>query len=141
MHRRHMVSALTLLGCHESESPQRSYGDIADRIRRYGVAERIVADQEELFGRMVFNIFVTNDDDLTFIVREMMGELNGGHVYASATAPRPRGDARNVGLLGADRARSQMERLAAQAAAHLDALGDRADLLRALAQYAIARRN
>lgn len=46
--------------------------------------------------------FVTNDDDLTFIVREMMGELNGGHVYASATAPRPRGDARNVGLLGAD---------------------------------------
>lgn len=45
---------------------------------------------------------VTNDDDLTFIVREMMGELNGGHVYASATAPRPRGDARNVGLLGVD---------------------------------------
>ncbi|MGH6650467.1 MAG: S41 family peptidase [Sphingopyxis sp.] len=46
--------------------------------------------------------YVTNDDDLTFIVREMMGELNGGHVYASATAPRPRGDATNVGLLGAD---------------------------------------
>lgn len=45
---------------------------------------------------------VTNDDDLTFIVREMVGELNGGHVYASATAPRPRGDARNVGLLGVD---------------------------------------
>jgi len=45
---------------------------------------------------------VTNDDDLTFIVREMMGELNGGHVYASPTAPRPRGDARNVGLLGVD---------------------------------------
>ncbi len=62
-HRRHMVSALTMLGCHESESPYRSYGDIADRIRRYGVTERIVSDQEELFGRMVFNIFVTNDDD------------------------------------------------------------------------------
>lgn len=46
--------------------------------------------------------YVTNDDDLTFIVREMVGELNGGHVYASATAPRPRGDARNVGLLGVD---------------------------------------
>lgn len=45
---------------------------------------------------------VTNDDDLTFIVREMVGELNGGHVYASATAPRPRGDARDVGLLGID---------------------------------------
>ncbi len=63
MHRRHMVSALTLLGCHESESPHRSYGDIANRIRRYGITEWIVADQEELFGRMVFNIFVTNDDD------------------------------------------------------------------------------
>lgn len=46
--------------------------------------------------------YVTNDDDLTFIVREMMGELNGGHVYASATAPRPRGDATSVGLLGID---------------------------------------
>jgi tricorn protease len=45
---------------------------------------------------------VTNDDDLTFIVREMVAELNGGHVYASATAPRSRGDARNVGLLGVD---------------------------------------
>ncbi|HWT10043.1 MAG TPA: farnesyl diphosphate synthase [Roseomonas sp.] len=50
------------------------------------------------------------------------------------------GKATLVGLLGVDRARAQMERLAAQAAAHLDALGDRADLLRALAQYAIARR-
>lgn len=46
--------------------------------------------------------YVTNDDDLTFIVREMVAELNGGHVYASATAPRPRGDATNVGLLGVD---------------------------------------
>ncbi|MEO3475186.1 polyprenyl synthetase family protein [Roseomonas sp. CAU 1739] len=51
------------------------------------------------------------------------------------------GKATLVGLLGVDRAQSQMERLAAQAAAHLDALGDRADLLRALAHYAIARRN
>jgi len=51
------------------------------------------------------------------------------------------GKATLVGLLGVPRARGQMERLAAQAAAHLDALGDRADLLRALAQYAIARRN
>lgn len=42
------------------------------------------------------------DDDLTFIIREMEGELEGGHVYASATAPRPRGDADNVGLLGID---------------------------------------
>lgn len=51
------------------------------------------------------------------------------------------GKATLVGLLGLPRARSQSQRLAAQAAAHLDVLGDRADLLRALADYAIARRN
>jgi len=46
-----------------------------------------------------------------------------------------------VGLLGIPRAQVQAERLAAQAAAHLDALGERADLLRALATFAIARRS
>ena len=51
------------------------------------------------------------------------------------------GKATLVGLLGIPRARVQAERLAAQAAGHLDALGERADLLRALAAYAIARRN
>lgn len=51
------------------------------------------------------------------------------------------GKATLVGLLGIPRARAQAERLAAQAAGHLDSLGERADLLRALAAYAIARRN
>ena len=50
------------------------------------------------------------------------------------------GKATLVGLLGIPRARAHAERLAAQAAGHLDALGERADLLRALADYAIARR-
>ena len=62
-HRRHMVSALTMLGCHESASRNKSYGDISDRIRRVGVANFVKQDQKELFGRMVFNILVTNDDD------------------------------------------------------------------------------
>ena len=61
--RRHMISALTMLGCHESESRNKSYGEIADRIRRHGVAQFVKRDQRELFGRMVFNILVTNDDD------------------------------------------------------------------------------
>lgn len=51
------------------------------------------------------------------------------------------GKATLVGLLGIPRAQVQAERLAAQAAAHLDALGERADLLRALATFAIARRS
>ncbi|MBP0462482.1 polyprenyl synthetase family protein [Roseomonas sp. PWR1] len=51
------------------------------------------------------------------------------------------GKATLVSLLGIERARVQAERLAAQAASHLDALGERADLLRALARYTIARRH
>lgn len=51
------------------------------------------------------------------------------------------GKATLVGLLGLDRARVQAERLAAQARAHLDSFGERADLLRMLADYTIARRS
>lgn len=62
-HRRHMVSALTMLGCQEAESSTRSYADIADAIRSHNGMEGIKDDALELFGRMVFNIFVSNDDD------------------------------------------------------------------------------
>ncbi len=50
--------------------------------------------------------YVRGNNDLTFILRELMGELNGGHVYASASPPQPRGDAATVGLLGVDYALS-----------------------------------
>lgn len=62
-YRNHIVSALTMIGCDESESKNKSYGEISDRIRATGVAEFIKEDQKELFGRMVFNILVSNDDD------------------------------------------------------------------------------
>lgn len=61
--RHHMVSALTMLGCHESESPNKSYAEIADAIRARADEHAIKPGCRELFGRMVFNIFVTNDDD------------------------------------------------------------------------------
>ena len=61
--RKHFISALTLVGCSEQESPQKNYADIADALRRYGVASSIALDLEELFARMLFNILVTNDDD------------------------------------------------------------------------------
>ncbi|MXP65184.1 polyprenyl synthetase family protein [Roseomonas sp. M0104] len=51
------------------------------------------------------------------------------------------GKATLVGLLGLDRAKVQAERLAEQAAAHLDSFGERADLLRMLAAYTINRRS
>lgn len=57
------VSGLTLLGCDETESHTKAYADLATGIRRYCHPSVIRADNEELFKRMVFNIFVSNDDD------------------------------------------------------------------------------
>jgi serine/threonine-protein kinase HipA len=57
------VSGLTMLGCEEADSPNKSYADLADAIRRYCHPSVIRRDNEELFRRMVFNIMVTNDDD------------------------------------------------------------------------------
>jgi farnesyl diphosphate synthase len=86
------------------------------------------------YGRDLGAAFQIADDLLDATVSaEEAGKRTGKDAQA--------GKATLVGLLGIDRARAQAERLAAQAAAHLDALGDRAGLLRALADYAIARRN
>jgi farnesyl diphosphate synthase len=50
------------------------------------------------------------------------------------------GKATLVSILGLERARAQARMLAAQAAGHLDSFGERADLLRDLAAYVVARR-
>jgi serine/threonine-protein kinase HipA len=57
------VSGLTLVACDEMESPDKSYGDLAQAIRRYCHPSVIRENNRELFERLVFNIFVTNDDD------------------------------------------------------------------------------
>lgn len=57
------VSGLTLVGCAEFESPDKSYGDLAHAIRCHVHPAHITRDNKELFARMVFNIFVSNDDD------------------------------------------------------------------------------
>ncbi len=62
-HRLGFVSALTLLACDEMESRTKSYADIADAVRRFCHPAVIRADNAEVFKRMVFNIFVSNDDD------------------------------------------------------------------------------
>jgi len=59
----HMVSALTMLGLHESESRNSSYGAISDRISHVAAIGRAGPDRRELFARMVFNILISNDDD------------------------------------------------------------------------------
>lgn len=62
-HRSGFVSGLTLLACDETESRDKSYADLADAIRRYCHPGVIRDDNAELFKRMVYNIFVSNDDD------------------------------------------------------------------------------
>jgi farnesyl diphosphate synthase len=85
------------------------------------------------YGRDLGAAFQIADDLLDATVSaEEAGKRTGKDAEA--------GKATLVGLLGIPRARAHAERLADQAASHLDALGDRADLMRALAGYAIARR-
>jgi serine/threonine-protein kinase HipA len=62
-HRLPFVSGLTLVGCPEAESPLKGYADLAHAMRRYLHPTCIEPDIESLFARMVFNIFVSNDDD------------------------------------------------------------------------------
>lgn len=57
------VSGLTLLACDEMESPDRSYGDLAQAVRRYCHPRVIRENNRELFERLIFNILVNNDDD------------------------------------------------------------------------------
>jgi len=59
--RHHFLSAMTLIG--SDDMTDGTYGDIALAIRRFGVAEHLKADLEELFRRMVFNILCNNWDD------------------------------------------------------------------------------
>ena len=62
-HRLPFVSGLTLVACDEFESRLKGYSDLALAVREYVHPTQIRANCEELFGRMVFNIFVSNDDD------------------------------------------------------------------------------
>ncbi len=57
------VSGLTLVACSELESPDKAYADLGRAVRQYVHPDRVRANAEELFARMVLNIFVTNDDD------------------------------------------------------------------------------
>lgn len=61
--RRHMVSALTMLGVAEMDSPNQSYAAIANVLSYRGAADALREDRAELFARMVFNILISNDDD------------------------------------------------------------------------------
>lgn len=57
------ASGLTLMACSEFESRQKSYADLAAAVRKHVHVPAINQARQELFARMVFNIFVSNDDD------------------------------------------------------------------------------
>ncbi|WP_326541145.1 type II toxin-antitoxin system HipA family toxin [Pseudorhodoferax sp.] len=57
------ASGLTLVACSEFESWTKGYVDLSAAIRRHVHPPLIKTACEELFARMVFNIFVSNDDD------------------------------------------------------------------------------
>jgi farnesyl diphosphate synthase len=84
------------------------------------------------YGRDLGAAFQIADDVLDATASaEQLGKRAGKDAEA--------GKATLVGLLGLDRARAQAERLAEQAIRHLDSFGERADLLRALADYTVRR--
>ncbi len=60
--RRSMLSMLTVLGLHASGSWGASYADIAQAIRT-GPWTEVPSTLEEMFSRLVFNIFIGNNDD------------------------------------------------------------------------------
>lgn len=57
----HMISCLTALGAHESESHLKAYTDIAFELKRLSTQPK--EDCRELYKRMIFNILVSNTDD------------------------------------------------------------------------------
>lgn len=59
--RQFMISGLTALQLHETESRLASYLDLTGFIRRY--AKNAEADTVQLFRRMLFNIMIGNNDD------------------------------------------------------------------------------
>lgn len=85
------VSGLTLVGCSEQESIGTGYKQLAAAIRECVHPSFIARDCEELFARMVFNIFVTNDDDHlrnhAFVYDAAMGGWRLSPLYD--VVPRP----------------------------------------------------
>lgn len=61
IHRKHMVSSLTLLGAHELDRGASGYADIYNKMRRFG--GRNAGSGLDLYKRMVMNVLLGNTDD------------------------------------------------------------------------------
>lgn len=63
LHRRHFISAATLLGMPDDATTGATYRDIAEAMRIHCSARHLQEDLRELFCRMVFNVACHNTDD------------------------------------------------------------------------------
>ena len=99
-----------------------------------GRAAGPVRAQVAAYGRDLGAAFQIADD-----VLDAVGTTEG--IGKTAGKDEAAGKATLVALLGVDRARTQAEMLAEQAAAHLDGFGREAARLRALAAYVVQRRH
>ena len=100
--RRSMVSALTMLGLDEMLGRYASYADLARIIRERFTAPR--ATLRELFGRIVFNVLVGNNDDHA---RNHAAFWDGvaltlTPLYDVSPLPRAGGETRQAMAIGAD---------------------------------------
>ncbi|GAB4361787.1 MAG: type II toxin-antitoxin system HipA family toxin [Kiloniellaceae bacterium] len=87
--RRHMLSALTLLGLDEKTAAHASYEDLAEIIRHRFTSPK--ATLLELYGRMVFNVLIGNTDDHA---RNHAAFWDGRHLSLTPAfdiCPQPRG--------------------------------------------------
>jgi farnesyl diphosphate synthase len=86
------------------------------------------------YGRELGGAFQIYDDVLD-------EEGSAAELGKTAGKDAAQGKATMVSILGLDRARAQAERLAEQAAAHLESFGERAELLRLLARFTVTRKS
>jgi farnesyl diphosphate synthase len=79
---------------------------------------------------------------LAFQIADDILDVEGeaGQMGKAARKDSDRGKSTVVSVLGIDRARAQAEALSQQAVRHLDLFDDKADLLRAAAQFVVQRR-
>ncbi len=86
------------------------------------------------YGRELGGAFQIYDDVLD-------EEGSAADLGKTAGKDAAQGKATMVSILGLDRARAQAERLAEQAAQHLESFGERAELLRLLARFTVTRKS
>jgi len=86
------------------------------------------------YGRELGGAFQIYDDVLD-------EEGSAEELGKTAGKDAAQGKATMVSILGLERARAQAERLADQAAQHLESFGERAELLRLLARFTVTRKN